>query len=293
MILFKAGPKKMEITRSLDLDLLKKTFGTKRCHYCGLTGAYSEDVKIWSPFIKSIDAVEKYKEPFEQIHSTYARDPVLKSFSTDLRIIFGDIDEIILENEKKLRFPIDLINLDYYGMAFPNESNKEPDELPRRLKAINKFIMIQKSCIVNHEPFVLFLTIQGQRSNSKLILELLTQANDAIDGSKNNKEDIFKYLSQNIKKIQYERLIVIIPILIIIQGYKMSFETKCELIAIYKDNVDKFLHFGFVFRKYEKTINLLKTEHLIPIPIQEIRGFNEEGKLTNIRTGIPPFQSLD
>lgn len=286
--LFVPGPIKDYVTVEVDLKILKFFFGHKNdLHYIGLAGGHCNDIIRWNELIGSADVIEKDQESRNQIPVTFTK-PELKRIAKNLNIYDRSIEDEILDKESLLRLPGHIVNFDFIGSAFVYEHNREENDLPRRMEAILDFIRLQANREIKCN-FVIILTVQAQRNDDTIISDLLEEADDAIDGEGNNKKDIFIHLNSE-EANQLERLIVIIPILIISSGLNQRFEVSCENILTYIETGKKtrMLHFVLTFTPSNLRIRRIKSEHLVPIPIRAIQECTSEG-LGEYKTNIPPY----
>lgn len=268
------------IRKKIDVLLIEQ-FITKHeksdgLYYFGLPSDNIADIRDWKNLISKVDAVEIDKEDYDKMCQ------LLSFYGFQGSRHCCDIQDLILNHPDQL-YGYDIINLDFIGNFITHH------KLSKRLNSINKLIEIQRSRGI--EDFLMLLTFKAARGiGSMKINEFLTDCENCVKRVGNNAKEIFDWARKPETK-QYEKLFILVPILIISYGGNFSYSTTCNEIVFYygKSKKSPMVHFVFEFNFTGRSIPLIDSKRFKPIPLKKIKDV-ENKNWTNHISDMPVFK---
>lgn len=256
------NPNKSYIRKTIDLDIIKtfseQKFKGEGLYYFGLPSRNIADIRDWKDYISKIDAVEIDKDDY------FKMCQLLTAYGFSGYRHCCNIQDLILKSPEKIK-GYNLVNLDFLGHFITHY------RLSKRLDSINKLIEIQKSRRIDN--FLLLLTFKTARGiGSGKINEFLTDCENCVHRVGNNAREIFDW-ARRTETRQYEKLFILVPILIIYYGGNYSYDTKCREIVFYygKSRSSPMVHFIFEFIFTGKSIPIINADKFKPIPLKKVK----------------------
>jgi len=291
------NPNKKFIRKTIDITNIKLFVDNHQkdegLYYFGMPSENIADIRDWKQYISKVDVVEIIQKNFDKMCQLLS---LLGLGGSRYRC---DIQDLILNYPNEIK-GYDLINLDFIGHFITHR------RLSKRLNSINKLIAIQKSRGTYN--FLMIMTYKAAHGVGRRILnEFLTDCENSVDRVGNNAKEIFDWARKPTTK-QYEKLFILVPILIISYGGNFSYNTICHEIVFYygKTRRSPMAHFIFEFSFTGKSIPLIDSNRFKPIPLKKIKEvennewrihqsdmpeFKEDIKCSKCNTLIP-FQSI-
>ncbi len=273
------NPNKNFIRKDIDLPIIKKFIDQQeldRLYYFGLPSENIADIRDWKEYISRVDAVEIGDEDYDKMCQ------LLSLYNFPGYRHCCDIQDLILNSPEKI-LGYDLINLDFIGHFITHH------RLSKRLEAINKLLEIQKTRRI--EDFLLIMTFKAAHGigNQKLN-DFLTDCENLVQRVGNNAKDIFDW-ARKIGTKQYEKLFILVPIMIISYGGNYSYKTICHEIVFYygKSKKSPMVHFIFEFNFTGKSIPFIDANRFKPIPLKKIKVV-ENNKWELRESDMPEFK---
>lgn len=208
----------------------------KKLSYFGLPGPEMLDILEWKDHLQTYVAVEIDENAYSDLILTALSNGLTSGF----KAIHGDIDKIILdENDVRVCFPFDLINLDYSGGILYKDKYGES----ARVDAWDKLFQKQKK---HKEDFLLLITLNA-RERAKGEMDI------ALDEMR---DEIGKYIHMDIshaiewykKSEEYHKFKVYIPYLFRSKASYSKYIPKCYPPIFYRGSSDRpMTHFVFEF----------------------------------------------
>jgi hypothetical protein len=130
-----------EVVRSLQREIIEKHFPAGHAgnlRYLGLPSSGLGDVSQWRDLFAEFVAVERGQEDKEwELQHDLALEAYRSGLLEKIKLVRGDIDSIIRtgkdQSRRKLKFPFDVVSLDYSGGLFYRDTEGSLG----RLKAIS------------------------------------------------------------------------------------------------------------------------------------------------------------
>lgn len=241
--LFKSSENKNFI-RNLDAFFIEEEcehHGNK-LRYFGLPSEGLYDIIRWRDSISSICAVERgsKSKPFVKQNLLISKAMRL-GIHNDLVLLRGDINEIIINGKDEvgteLKFPFELVNLDYGGtILYPDRLRIDAmEELIKKQKPLD-FVLLLTCNIREHDSLEL---IETQKRIKKEIIQYRSDLNDYIDQH-------FKWINDN---ASLYRQIIHVYYLLKNVGENNKYKVNCLPAINYKGNKhSEMLHYIIQFR---------------------------------------------
>lgn len=158
----------------------------KMLRYLGLPGSKILDLIAWKPYLKSITGIEVNPEKASQM----MHNIMLHGLEERFRRLIGDIDTIMISGEdldgRKIIYPFELINLDYYGGLI----HKDRRYISRRIDTLRHLFQNQEKCSkqeISFDSFLLFLTVNTRQNIVKEYEQFWDQIERHISNTDNKK----------------------------------------------------------------------------------------------------------
>lgn len=278
-----------DVVRRLQRETIEKSLSCARgnLRYFGLPSSALGDAEEWSELFSEFCAVERGK-PGEEWDLQHELE--LSAFRgglfSKIRLFRGDIDLIIErgrdEFRNKVKFPFDVVSLDYSGGLF------YPDSAGRmtRLRAIANLINRQSRGRAN---FVLLISCNLDSVNHGEIRRTIDDIRTALARYGEAGDSVIAAYLQHPR--EEARLKLYVPYFVNQESAKNHYNCETEHVIFYEGNKKTpMMAFRFGLRFDPSTESLKfpreRLSQIINSPFVEIR----DGKLSNTTLGLPKLR---
>lgn len=246
--IFKDNPNK-QIIREIDKEYIIKEYQhhSKKLRYFGLPSEGFYDILQWNSYINEIVAVERgsKSEPTSR-QSLLMCNAFQYGFHNRLLLLRGDINDIILndkdDNDCKIPYPFELVNLDYGGSILYEDRI--------RTRAIKKLIQMQKPC-----DFLLLITSNVREFDEKELLDTQDRIKKDLSLNKKLESEFTAYINWVNENKTIHRQIIHLNYLLKYDAEIETYDIECLPPIYYTgDTNSKLIHYISKFR-YQKNVS--------------------------------------
>lgn len=223
----------------------------KKLSYFGLTGAKMLDILEWKDYLEIWVAVEVDDEDYSELNFTALEN----NLASGLTAIEGDIDDVLIGSiNDRVKFPLEVFNLDYSGGAL--YKNKEGEA--KRLKGWESLIRRQSE---HKHDFLLFLTLNSREKDEGEIDGVLTEMQHRLKDEEKSK--LATIIQEGKKRDKFK---VYIPSLIAQYAASRKYKLNCYPPICYTGSSSiPMIHFVF-----ELEFKKGRASPLFPLPLEQI-----------------------
>lgn len=218
------------------LEIIRKEEPEAFIRYLCLPGRDLTDVKL----LQGHGLIDLDKVVACEIEPRHYYD-MLTYFSRGENVYLGEIETLILNGTLNEHFPFDVINFDWCGQCFKARKGS----YSRKIEAIERTIGLQGEKNTSFHLFLTFMGARDDRRGQKIINEILSEYKD-IEGhikGELGKDDWEEIMNQK----HYEKLLQIIPLIVVHLGFKYFFDTRCLNKYTYVGHRARMIKFIFSF----------------------------------------------